>query len=192
MMPEWSKYPSQPVRIAFLLFDRFSNLCLANCIEPLRAANTLGMANTFDWQIVTTDGRTGQSSSGIDILAGAALTQVRDLDYLFILASYAHETHDTPANRRLLRHAAQQAQVLVGMDAGPWLMGSAGLLEGRRATIHWDLLDAFTERFLDVEASRARVMRDGAIITCAGAMTMISSTAAAAMTTSRARRAKTS
>ena len=41
-MPEWTKQPARPVRIAILLFDRFSNLCLDNCIEPLRAANTLG------------------------------------------------------------------------------------------------------------------------------------------------------
>ena len=172
-MPEWTKSPARPVRIAFLLFDQFSNLCLANCIEPLRAANMLGPAHIFDWQIVTTDGRAVQSSSGIDILASATLTQMRNLDYLFVLASYAHQAHDTPANRRMLRAATRQAQVTVGLDSGPWLLASAGLLNGRRATVHWDLLDEFTERFLEVEASRARVLRDGPFMTCAGAMSAL-------------------
>lgn len=172
-MPEWTKTPERPVRIAFLLFDQFSNLCLANCIEPLRAANTLGARRVFDWQIVTTDGRTGRSSSGLDILASAALSQVSGLDYLFVLSSYDQDLHDTVATRRMLQQAMRQTQVMIGLDSGPWLMASAGLLDGRRATVHWDLLDAFTERFLEVDASRERLMRDGPIMTCAGAMSAL-------------------
>ena len=175
-MPEWTKHPSRPVRIANLLFDRFSNLCLANCIEPLRAANTLGARTVFDWQIVSPDGQTVRSSSGIDIVASAPVGDVKSLDYLFVMASYAHDGHDTPANRRLLRQMARRCDVTVGFDAGPWLLASAGLLDGRRSTVHWDLLDAFTERFLNVETSRAHVMRDGPIMTCAGAMSALNLT----------------
>ena len=176
IMLEWTKKPARPVRIAILLFDRFSNLCLANCIEPLRAANTLGARTVFDWKIVSPDGRAVRSSSGIDILASGAADDVADLDYLFVMASYAHDGHDTPANRRLLRHVTRRCAVTVGLDAGPWLLAAAGLLEGRRATVHWDLLDAFTERFLNVETSRAHVMRDGSMMTCAGAMSALNLT----------------
>ena len=172
-MPEWTKSPKRPVRIAILLFDRFSNLCLANCIEPLRAANTLGARTVFDWQIVSPDGQSVRSSSGIDILAHGAAADIAAPDYVFVMASYAHDGHDTPANRRILRQLARRCDVTVGFDAGPWLLASAGLLDGRRATVHWDLLDAFTERFLNVEASRAHVMRDGAMMTCAGAMSAL-------------------
>ncbi|WP_397544305.1 helix-turn-helix domain-containing protein [Roseovarius salis] len=172
-MPEWTKFPKKPVRIAVLLFDQFSNLCLANCIEPLRAANTLSSGQVFDWRIVTPDGRAARSSSGLDILAGAALAQIGSVDYLMVLASYDHERHDTPASRRMLQAAARQARVTVALDAGPWLLAAAGLLAGRRATVHWDLLDAFAERFLEVETSRARVLHDGPFLTCAGAMSAL-------------------
>ncbi len=153
-----------------LLFDRFSNLCLANCIEPLRAANTLTGKEGFSWQIVTPDGGPSRSSSGIEVLPHAALGQMPAVDFVFVLASYDHEHHDTPTNRRALREADRKAAVVVGLDAGPWLLASAGILQGRRATVHWDLLEAFTERFLDIEVARARVMRDGPYWTCAGAM----------------------
>lgn len=172
-MQEWTKQPERPVRIAILLFDRFSNLCLANCIEPLRAANTLGARTVFDWQIVSPDGCNVMSSSGIDILASGPAADVAAPDYLFVMASYSHDGHDTRANRRLLQQLSQRCDVIVGFDAGPWLLASAGLLDGRRATVHWDLLDAFTERFLNVEASRAHVMRDGKVMTCAGAMSAL-------------------
>lgn len=172
-MPEWTKPTAAPVRIALLVFDQFSNLCLANCLEPLRATNTLNGAPVFDWQILTLDGGVGVSSSAMQVVPDAGLSDLAPCDYLFVLASYAHERHDTPAIRRALRQAAGKAQITVGMDAAPWLLASAGLLDGRRATVHWDLLDSFTERFLQVEADRARVVRDGRVMTCAGAMSAL-------------------
>lgn len=172
-MPEWTKPANAPVQIALLIFDQFSNLCLANCLEPLRATNTLKGAPVFDWQILTVDGATGISSSGMQVVPDSELSALGPCDYLFVLASYAHESHDTPSLRRALRQAAAKAQITVGMDAAPWLLASAGLLDGRRATVHWDLLDEFTEKFLRIETDRARVVRDGRVMTCAGAMSAL-------------------
>lgn len=172
-MPEWTKETSVPVRIAFLIFDQFSNLCLANCLEPLRAANTLNRAPVFEWRILTQTGAAVLSSSAMQVVPHAGLSALKPCDYLFVLASYAHDGHDTSRTRRDLRQAAGKAGVTVGMDAAPWLLASSGLLDGRRATVHWDLLDSFTERFLEVEAERARVVRDGRVMTCAGAMSAL-------------------
>ncbi|MEO3416356.1 helix-turn-helix domain-containing protein [Roseovarius sp. CAU 1744] len=172
-MPEWTKASPSPVRIAFLIFDQFSNLCLANCLEPLRAANTQTSTHAFDWQIFTPDGAPVLSSSGMQVLPHAPLDALARCDYLFVTASYDHLRHDTPRNRRALRRASRLAGVTVGLDAGPWLMASAGLLDGRRATVHWDLLDGFTEHFLEVAAEKARVVRDGTLMTCAGAMSAL-------------------
>lgn len=172
-MPEWTKTTPTPTSIAFLLFDRFSNLCLANCLEPLRAANTLTRSRAFDWRIMTPDGSPAISSSGIEVLPHAPLSALKACNYLFVLASYDHDQHDSPITRRVLRAATRKAETTVALDAGPWLLASAGLLDGRRATVHWDLLDAFTERFLEVEAERARVSRDGPFLTCAGAMSAL-------------------
>lgn len=173
IMPEWTKIPNLPVRIAFLIFDQFSNLCLANCLEPLRAANTLAPRRAFDWQILTPDGAAVHSSSGMRVLPHAPLKSLTSCDYLFVTASYDHDRHDSPATRRALQQAARRARVLVGLDAAPWLLAAAGLLDGRRATIHWDLLEAFTEKFLSVGAEQARVLTDGSLITCAGAMSAL-------------------
>ncbi|WP_338550368.1 GlxA family transcriptional regulator [Roseovarius phycicola] len=172
-MPEWTKSTSQPTKVSLLLFDQFSNLCLANCIEPLRAANMQGDGQVFDWSILSPDGAACRSSSGLEVLAQAELSSLKATDYLFVMASYGHDRHDAPNTRRLLRAAARKADRIVGLDAGPWLLASAGLLDGRRATVHWDLLDAFTERFLAVEVERARVVKDGQIVTCAGAMSAL-------------------
>jgi len=173
IMPDWTKTPPTPVNIAVLLFDSFSNLCLANCLEPLRAANTMTGRHAFDWRILTPDGAPVLSSSGMQVVPHAALPTLRDSDYLFITASYDHERYDTAGSRHALRRASRNAAVSVGLDAGPWLMAAAGLLDGKRATVHWDLIDPFTERFPKVTAEQARVLRDGNRITCAGAMSAL-------------------
>jgi len=172
-MPEWTKSSPQRLSVGFLLFDRFSNLCLANCIEPLRAANALGQGPGFDWTILSPDGAPCRSSSGIEVIAQSAISDMARLDYLFVIASYGYQSLDTAQTRRALRSAVGRAGTVIGLDSGPWLMAAAGMLDGRRATLHWDELDAFAERFLAVQAERAHVVRDGAMITCAGAMSAL-------------------
>jgi transcriptional regulator GlxA family with amidase domain len=57
------------------------------------------------------------------------------------------------------------------MDSGSWLLAAAGLLAGRRATIHWDELELFAERFPEVEVVEAPTVADGNILSCGGAST---------------------
>lgn len=163
--------PSPPRSIAVLLYDRFSNHCLANALEPFRAANGLARAPLYDWRILSPDGGPVTSSSGLRILPDAALGPDQAGDYLFVMPSYDHLHHATPANLRALRAASTRFATLVGMDTGAWLLAAAGLLNGRQATIHWDELSAFEETFPEVTASRARFVRDGPRLTCGGAAT---------------------
>ena len=172
MDPIWTKRPERPRRVGLLLFPRFSNLCLANCLEPMRAANALSGGGAYAWQVLTPGGGTVHSSSDLPVLGEDAGAAGR-LDRLVILSSYDHLDHDTPATRALLRALARRSAEVAGFDTAPWLMAAAGLLDGRRATIHWDVLDAFAERFHRVEVERARVIADGPRVTCAGALSAL-------------------
>ena len=51
------------------------------------------------------------------------------------------------------------------------MLAAAGLLDGRRATIHFDEFDAFSEQFPEVRAERARWIDDGDRLTASGAVT---------------------
>jgi transcriptional regulator GlxA family with amidase domain len=50
-------------------------------------------------------------------------------------------------------------------------LAEAGLLDGYRATIHWDELDRFSERFSDIDVQKEAVIYDRDRITCGGAST---------------------
>ncbi|MGR3343636.1 MAG: GlxA family transcriptional regulator [Paracoccaceae bacterium] len=171
IMRSWQVPGRKPQRIGVLLFERFSNHCLANAVEPLRAANSLLGRCAYDWAFISMDGAPVCSSSGLPVAVECALSRSQRGDVLFVIPSYGYRHLVTPASLRALRAAARRYGVLVGMDTGSWLLAAAGLLDGRRATIHWDEIDEFQEAFPEVEVSRARTVFDGDLWSCGGAMT---------------------
>lgn len=160
--------PPSPCRVDVLLFGRFSNHCLANAVEPLRAANALSRRTLYAWRHLTFDGAPVESSSGLRVEPQARLSRSDGGDMLFVMPSYGAREADTPALRAGLRAAARRYRTLVGFDTGAWLLAGAGLLDGRRATIHWDEHAAFAETFPAVTAEPRRVVHDGDRITCGG------------------------
>ncbi len=170
-MRSWQKSDKKPQKIGILLFERFSNHCLANGVEPLRAANTLLGRDVYQWDFMSLDGAGVTSSSGLPVAVDCALSNGDGGDFLFVLPSYRYQEFVTPKNMAALRAAAQKYETLVGMDAGSWLLASAGLLDGRRATIHWDEMDSFQEMFPGVDVRRSRMEFDRDRWSCGGAMT---------------------
>ncbi|SLN40199.1 HTH-type transcriptional regulator CdhR [Pseudoruegeria aquimaris] len=169
-MQKWTKSPAAPQQVSLLLFDDFSNHCLANALEPLRAANTILGRPVYHWQFLTPTGEPVQSSSGLPILPHGALGACGPCDIFMVIASYNYRALSTPHTLTGLRRAARSAGLMAGLDTGGWIMAEAGLLEGREATVHWDALPEFEERFLGVSAQRAPHVFDGDRATCAGAM----------------------
>jgi transcriptional regulator GlxA family with amidase domain len=168
-MHNWIKPGTATQQIDVLLFDAFSALCLANTVEPLRAANMLARRKVYDWKFVTIDGGPALSSSGMEVSAHARLSDCSG-DMLIAIPSYDFQRHATVDAARALRAARNRYGVLAGFDTGAWLLAAAGLLDGRRATIHWEELQRFSETFPDVQAERERQIIDGDRITCSGAL----------------------
>ncbi len=165
------KKTTDPCSIGVLLFESFSNHCLANAIEPLRAANRLAAQTLYQWDFVSLDGQGVTSSSGLPVTPKSSLSRHSGGEYLFLMPSYGALEQDTALCKRSLRAAGQRFDVLVGMDMGSWLLASAGMLDGVTATIHWDEFARFSETFPDVRAVPDPIVIHDSIQTCGGAMT---------------------
>lgn len=169
-MPAWSIPAHKTRKLNVLLFDRFSNNCLANAIEPFRAANAISGQQLYQWQYVTLDGGPIQSSSGLQIIPDGTLSHADPGYAVVVLCSYDFQKHSTPACLAALRAAAKRHEVMIAMDAGSWLLAGAGLLDDRRATIHWEEHNNFAETYPDVTTLRDRYVIEDDRITCTGAM----------------------
>lgn len=153
-----------------LLFERFSNHCLANTVEPLRAANDVLGRTAYEWRFLTPDGAPARSSSDLAVIPAAALADAGAGDALVVMPSYGYRAHTTASLRRNLIGVAGRFSTLIGMDTGAWPLAASGLLDGRCATIHPNELTAFAERFARVRAVPERWVEHGDRITAGGAM----------------------
>ncbi|PID61187.1 MAG: AraC family transcriptional regulator [Gammaproteobacteria bacterium] len=168
-----SSTAGKPRTSAVLLFDNFSNHCLANTIEPLRAANQYAGETLYDWQIIGLERGVVHSSSGLPVQASQALREHPGGDYLMLMPSYGFEEYTQRGPLQAIRSAATRFEHLVGMDAGAWLLAAAGLLDRHRATIHRDEFLRFRERFPEVDVVADRYVIDRRRLSCGGVVTAL-------------------
>ncbi len=154
--------------VVLLLFPEFSNLCLANAVEPLRAANTLARRPLYRWRFTAMAEGPLHSSSGLPAQPELLDRDARG-DMLMVMPSYNHLALATPDTLRRLRGAAKRFGLIAGLDSGSWLLARAGLLNGYRATSHWDILNGLSEGFPEVDVVTDRFVIDRDRASCGGA-----------------------
>jgi transcriptional regulator GlxA family with amidase domain len=71
--------------------------------------------------------------------------------------------------RSWLRQLRARGIAYCGVDGGPWVLARAGLLNGHRATTHWEDLEAFANAFPEVDPLPDRYVIDGPALTTGGA-----------------------
>ena len=60
-----------------------------------------------------------------------------------------------------------------GISGGPYILARAGLLDGHRATLHWEHQPAFSEDFPEIEVTPSLFEIDGNRITCSGGISAL-------------------
>lgn len=158
-----------PLTVTVLILNDANMLSLAAAVDPMRAANRMAGHALFNWTYATATGTPARLTSGLTI-PGVSLARVTACDLLIVIASFDVENQDSPALRAGLRRIAATGARIAGVDGGPWLMASAGLLDRHNATTHWEDLDRFAARFPAVNVLPDRFHIDGARLTSGGAM----------------------
>ncbi|MEO9877085.1 MAG: GlxA family transcriptional regulator [Anderseniella sp.] len=158
-----------PILMDFLLLDGFSNMVLASGLEPLRAANSLSGQKLYEWRLLSVEGSTATSSSGIEIRCKDLDSVSRLPENLFAIAGVGARDHATRTTSAALRRLDHHGCDLGAIDMGAWLLASAGVLDGYRATVHWEELGDFAETFPNVKVVSDRFVADGPRVSAGGA-----------------------
>lgn len=155
-------------RVGFLLIPGFALMSYASAIEPLRAANVLTGKNLYRWRHIAIQGDEIVASNGVRIQADASIANVGRLDTIVVCAGGNPQVFHHPPTLAFLRKVARHGVRLGGVSAGPYLLASAGLLDGYRCTVHWEHIPAFTETFPFLHLSHSLFEIDRDRFTCAG------------------------
>lgn len=155
--------------VGFLLIPDFSLLSYAAAIEPLRAANQLAGKTLYRWWHTAPGDQPAIASNGAAILPDFKFgSDTGRLDLMLVCAGGNPTTFHDKRTFAWLRKLASRGVLIGGVSGGPFILARAGLLGGRRCTVHWEHAPALQEAFSDIEFTRSLFEIDRDRITCSG------------------------
>ncbi|MBA8931853.1 transcriptional regulator GlxA family with amidase domain [Kutzneria viridogrisea] len=145
----------------------FDGVRLLDLAAPLEV---FGTAGRYTVRVCTSDGLGVRSSTGLRVHADLAASQVDRVDTLVVPG---------PADWAGFLGRADQIGLVAGLAAragrvasvctGAFVLAEAGLLDGRRATTHWEHAEALARRYPAVEVAADEIfVRAGPVLTSAG------------------------
>jgi len=161
---------SSAFHVGLLLVPGFALMSFASVIEPARGANRMSGKTLYDWTLYSAQGGEVLSNSGIGLQTHPLTDlQLDNLDILIVCAGTQGEQYRDPDVEALLRRLRRHGVAVGAVSTASFILARAGLLKGRRCTVHWDYLDSFQEAFPDHELCHDLFVIDDGVVTCAGA-----------------------
>lgn len=114
------------------------------------------------------------SDQGIGLAVDHGLELMETSDVIVIPAWGDHSVAASAQLVQALQRANAQDKLIVGLCLGAFVLGDAGLLDGKEATTHWAVRDEFGRRFPEARfRPEVLYVSDGNIITSAGTVAAI-------------------
>jgi transcriptional regulator GlxA family with amidase domain len=165
-MPEVSD--NRPANFVFLLLENFTLIAFASALEPLRLANRMSERTLYRWEIVSAAGTPVASSTGVVVAAEGGLQEVPRESTIIVVGGTQVKQAITKPVLTWLRREARRGMAIGAVCTGAQAIAQAGLLEGRRCTIHWENRDSFEEDFPDIRLTQNIYVIDQNRYTAAG------------------------
>lgn len=155
--------------IALLVLPQASIWEVAATLDPMRSANRHLGYEAFRWRVVSPDGAAVPLTCGIELPSVGGLAAAEGADVLIVVAGFSQAEGADRRLIRALRRMAGRFRAIGGIDAGAWVLARAGLLEGHRATVHWEDLEDFAAAWPGVDVVPDRFVLSGPRFTAGGA-----------------------
>ncbi len=157
----------------FVLLNNFTLLCFSAALESLRIANRMADRDLYNWRIIGEGGEVAYCSAGTGFKLDGDLDELSRDDVVMVCGGI--DVHTATSKRLLgwLRREARKGVAMAGLCTAAYTLAKAGLLNGRKATIHWENQDSFSEEFPEVELTKSVFVVDGPRLTTAGGTSSI-------------------
>lgn len=161
-------FQDRPTRVGVLPIPGFALMSYASTVEPLRAANILSNKTLYETIDIGVDTKPILSSGTASVSPQATIADKPDLDYLFVVAGGDPASFRDRRIMNWLARIARSGVQLGGVSGGPVILANAGLMTGRRMTVHWEHIDALAELSQSLLIERTLYVIDRDRVTCAG------------------------
>ncbi|MFZ5669363.1 MAG: GlxA family transcriptional regulator [Pseudomonadota bacterium] len=162
-------FPRFPPRsVGVLVFPDFQLLDAAGPVAAFEIAGRI-VPGAYAIRVLAREGGPVRSSSGVSLVA-EPFDGAGSLDTLVVAGGEGTRAPALdPAVVAFAREAAETSRRMASVCSGAYILAAAGLLDGRRATTHWNRTADFARRFPGVRLEPDRIyVRDGAVWTSAG------------------------
>ncbi len=159
---------TRPRRFVFVLLDQFTLLCYSCAVESLRIANRMAGHTLYEWRVIGEGGETAVCSAGTAFRLDGDLDEVGRDDTVVLCGGIDVASATTKRLLNWMRREARRGVKMGGLCTAGYSLAKAGLLDGKRATIHWENQDSFVEEFEDTTLTKSVFVIDGNTFTTAG------------------------
>lgn len=164
-----------PSRVAVLAFEDVSLFHLSVPVIVFNGVNAISDEPSYDVRYCSQVSGLVRTDQGLMIEVKDGLNAMHDADIIIVPAW--SDAPDVAASMDLidtLKEAHTQGKLIVGLCLGAFVLGEAGLLDGKKATTHWIARDRFAKQFpLTHFRPDELYVADGNIVTSAGTVAAI-------------------
>ena len=147
-------------------------LSFAGAVDALRIANRMS-PGAYEWVLCGEGGDAVSCSAGINYPVTLDLDELNRDDTIILCGGTDIQEATTKRLLNWLRREARRGATIGALCTASYALAKAGLLNGKRATIHWENQDSFSEVFEEVELTKSVFVVDGNRMTTAGGTSSI-------------------
>lgn len=160
--------------VGILLYDGVEVLDCCGPFEVFTTASRVALRRgsvdvPFSVHTIACDVRPVVARGGLQLLGSHTIADHPPLDILIVPGGVTSEAEGDQRLIGWLRRAAEEAAITASVCTGAFLLGMAGMLEGRQATSHWEDVDELERRFPMTTVRRnVRWVDNDRVLTSAG------------------------
>ncbi len=172
--------PVSSLPVVVVAYDGAELTDVACVTTALGLASQLGALNRYDVVLVSAEGADVRCDSGLTLRAHAAISDIRACDTIVVSGGTGHTVAaDDLEMIKHVRRLARRARRVVSVGTGATLLAAAGLLDGHRATTHWQFAETLAKHYPQVIVdSRSIFVREGRVTTSGGVIASLDLTLA--------------
>ncbi len=153
--------------LGIIIFDNVEDLDFTGPLEVFGTTSHLKPNSLYPFTIQR-DGREVKTVNGLRVRPDYSFQECPRLDILLVPGGMGTRTEmKDPETLEFVKRNAVTCELVLSVCTGALVLAAAGILNGKRATTHWAVLDQL-RAFPHVTVDQSRYVRDGKIVTSAG------------------------